>query len=85
MSEFESKIIPINDNSMRQPTMLEIAELIMMSNANIIAMTQVLMVNRDIMSEEQELDDSLADLSTTSNSLIQWWYALLKEQEKPHE
>lgn len=85
MSEFESKIIPINDNSMRQPTMLEIAELIMMSNANIIAMTQVLMVNRDIMSEEQELDDSLADLSTTSNSLIQWWYALLKEQEKTHE
>jgi hypothetical protein len=80
--DFDGKIILIDENNMRQPTNLELAELIMMSNASVMAMTQLIMVNRDIMSEDDELQDSIDDLSVSNNSLTQWWYGLLKAKEE---
>jgi hypothetical protein len=80
--DFDGKIILIDENNMRQPTNLELAELIMMSNASVMAMTQLIMVNRDIMSEDDELQDSIDDLSVSNNSLTQWWYGLLKVKEE---
>lgn len=77
--DFHTVVIPIGEDTMRQPTNLELAELIMISNSNIMAMTQLIVVSRDLMAEQDELDDSVDDLATTTESLTRWWYSLIKE------
>jgi hypothetical protein len=71
------QIISLKD--MRQPTNLELAELILIQSQAVMAMVNYLMIGRDILSEDEELQDAAEELNDSMLMMNHWWIDLKPE------
>jgi hypothetical protein len=83
MAEHHSTIISTED--MREPTHLELAQMFMIQSQATLSLINFVLLERDILTTEEEFAEALQEVKVSMQTLTQWWINLKPEGENPLE
>lgn len=77
--------VEINDKTMRQPTNLELAQLLTLQSSLVICMNGLSRVSNDLLAEPEQVHEAEKLVQTVMASIARFWAGLMLEEVHEHE
>lgn len=75
--EHEYTFYPVNADTMRQPTNLELATLIHMEGQHVIALVNLMLLGNNLLTEEDEAIEGVRVHQAAAEAVSDWWMNLV--------